>query len=219
MEAYLRDIDEGLLPFVDEFKKFAVNSDVTLKYLRPYEVEEMKIPTVYKRMLIERIINLQTPNTKSKLKETVRDKEFSQKEPKRLKFGDSGREDLRADEQNMEPVAPNANFLADELERLNEERDSISVLLVHKKDELNDLKRKPGVQPAVGIPGNPITKSSCDKCHRKGHRAVMNRGNKPCPYLPCDGFITCGLESKHPEHRQAVAEVFEFSFLKVEIIY
>ena len=73
-------------------------------------------------------------------------------------------------------------FLEQEVARLNEERDPLSVSLVNKKDELNELKRKPNAPSAISIPGNPITKSSRDNCHRKGHLSVMNRGNKSCPF-------------------------------------
>uniref|UniRef100_K1PPU9 Uncharacterized protein n=1 Tax=Magallana gigas TaxID=29159 RepID=K1PPU9_MAGGI len=58
-------------------------------------------------------------------------------------------------------------------------------MLVHKKDELNDLKQKP---TAISILGKPITKSSCDNCHRKGHRSIMNRGNKSCPFMKSEGY-------------------------------
>ena len=88
MEDFLGSIDTGLLAFRHEFEKHAVNSDNTLKFLRPYEVENMNLPEVYKRMLVERIINLQTPDSKSKMKESVR-AEWTCKEPKRLKFATS----------------------------------------------------------------------------------------------------------------------------------
>ena len=58
LESYLRDIDDGLVFYKEEFVKLAVKSDATLKYLRPYEVEGMNIPPVYRRMLVERIINI-----------------------------------------------------------------------------------------------------------------------------------------------------------------
>ena len=63
LESYLRGIYDGLVFYTEEFVKLAVN----LKYLRPYEVEGMNIPPVYRRMLVEHIVNLQTPDTKSKL--------------------------------------------------------------------------------------------------------------------------------------------------------
>lgn len=108
----------------------------------------------------------------------------------------------------LRPRAPDTgNFLDKEVDRLNEERDTLSVLLLHKKDELSEMKRKPLNPPtAIGVPGNAITKSSCDNCHRKGHRSIMNRGNKSCPYEPCEGYQICGIEAKHPDHKHAVIE-------------
>ena len=47
LERYLRDIDDGLVFYKEEFVKFAVKRDATLKYLRPYEVEGMNISLVY----------------------------------------------------------------------------------------------------------------------------------------------------------------------------
>ena len=81
------------------------------------------------------------------------------------------------------------------------------ILLSHRSDDLKDLKRNPADREVLGIPGNPVTKFICDNCHYKGHRATNNRGNKRCPYLPCIGFEMCGLESKHADHKQAIAEV------------
>uniref|UniRef100_A0A8W8JS47 Uncharacterized protein n=1 Tax=Magallana gigas TaxID=29159 RepID=A0A8W8JS47_MAGGI len=133
LERFLRDIDEDLVCYKEEFIKLAVKSDSTLKYLRPHEVESMNIPPVYKRMLIDRKVNLQTP--------------------------------------------------------------------LHKKDELNDIKHKPNLPSAISIPGNPISKSSCDNCHRKGHRSIMNQGNKSCPFMKCEGYHACGQEGKHPGHK------------------
>jgi hypothetical protein len=195
---YLRSIDEGLMTYKDEFLKLAVRNDATLKYVRPYEVEDMNIPRVYRRMLVDRIVNLQTPDTKAKLKEKCME-DFSIRGeksgvatvgPKRLKFEDTS--DSLRPTQNTEQVQQRAestsrsqetgNFLENEVARLDEERDTLSLLLVHKKDELCELKRKPNPPAAIGIPGNGMTKSSCDNCHRKGHRSTLNRGNKSCPY-------------------------------------
>ena len=52
LESYLRDIDDGFIFYKEEFVKLAVKSDATLKYLRPYEVDGMNIPPVYRRMLV-----------------------------------------------------------------------------------------------------------------------------------------------------------------------
>ena len=219
LESYLRDIDDGLVFYKEEFVKLAVKSDATLKYLRPYEVEGMNIPPVYRRMLVERIVNLQTPDTKSKLKQQcIEDFCAPPKTPKRLRFGSPVH--VPTTPANITPerqprskaeAAPRApeNFLEQEVARLNEERDTLSVLLVHKKDELNELKRKPNALSAISIPGNPITKSSCDNCHRKGHRSVMNRGNKSCPFTACEGHYVCGEEGKYPDHKQSVTQACE----------
>ena len=182
-------------------------------------MEEMNKPPVYRQMLVERIVNLQTPDTKSKLKQQcIEDFCAPPKTPKRLRFGSPVH--VPTTPANITPerqprskaeAAPQApeNFLEQEVARLNEERDTLSVLLVHKKDELNELKRKPNALSAISIPGNPITKSSCDNCHRKGHRSVMNRGNKSCPFPACEGYHVCGQEGKHPDHKQSVTQAGE----------
>lgn len=177
----------------------------------------MNIPPVYKRMLIDGIVILQTPGTKEKLKQKCLDELLLPKTPKRLKFGDLDAPISKATpttvaerHERRSPAAAASrapdNFLEQEVDRLNEERDTLSVLLVHKKDELNDLKQKPNLPSAISIPGNPITKSSCDNCHRKGHRSIMNRGNKSCPFMKCEGYHACGQEGKHPDHKQSVTE-------------
>lgn len=101
----------------------------------------MNILSIYKRM--------QTPGTREKLKQKFLDKILHPKTPKRLKFGD-----LYAPISNASPTtvserlspaaaAPRApgNFLKQEVDRLNEERDVLSNMLVLKKRELNDLKQ------------------------------------------------------------------------------
>lgn len=156
----------------------------------------MNIPPVYKRMLIDGIVILQTPGTKEKLKQKCLDELLLPKTPKGLKFGDLGASISNATpmtvverHERRSPAAAASrapdNFLEQEVGRLNEERGTLSVMLVHKKDELNDLKQKP---TAISILGNPITKSSCDNCHRKGHRSIMNRGNKSCPFMKSEGY-------------------------------
>ncbi|KAK3107833.1 hypothetical protein FSP39_023146 [Pinctada imbricata] len=218
MDDYLASIDKGLLPYKQELEKFAVTSDKTLKFLRPFEVEEMNLPSVYKRMLIERIINLQTPDSKTKLRSSVR----SDWTPKRLKFsqsvgGATSTISSPSQEKDAAATAPtdsvssaltkNMDFFTKEKTRLNDEKDSLSLLLLHKKDEMKDLQKKSLPRDPLGIPGNPLTKYTCDNCHYKGHRAIMNKGNKSCPYLSCEGYSECGLDSKHPEHKKILSDV------------
>ena len=159
----------------------------------------MNIPPVYRRMLVERIVNLQTPDMKSKLKQQcIEDFCAQPKTPKRLRFGSPVGRHVPTTSANITPerqprskaeAAPQApeNFLEQEVARLNEERDTLSVLKVHKKDELNKLKHKPNALSAISIPGNQIMKSSCDN----RHRSVMNGGNKSCPFTACEGYHVC----------------------------
>ena len=195
LESYLRDIDDGLVFYNEEFVKLAVKRDATLKYLRPYEVEGMNIPPVYIRMLVERIVNLQTPDMKSTLKlQCIEDFCAQPKTSKPWRFGSPVHVPTTpaniTPERQPRSKAETAfeNFPEQEVARLNEERDTLSVLKVHKKDELNKLKHKLNALSAISIPGNQIMKSSCDN----RHRSVMNGGNKSCPFTACKGYHVCG---------------------------
>ena len=63
-ESFIEELDPGLLTYKDELFMRSVTSLATLKLLRPREVCDMKIPQVYKRLLIDKIISLQSPDTK-----------------------------------------------------------------------------------------------------------------------------------------------------------
>lgn len=100
IEEFLAGLDYGLLAYKDEFLKSAVTSEATLRFLRPNEVRAMNIPKVYQRLLIAKIIDLQTPESKGKLKRDatspchVDDDQRSAGlyPPKRLNFQDARRE-------------------------------------------------------------------------------------------------------------------------------
>ena len=68
LEMYLKSLDPGLCRFKEEFIKFSVSSKATMKFLRPREVRTINIPDVYKRMIISEIIHLQSPSSRTKLK-------------------------------------------------------------------------------------------------------------------------------------------------------
>ena len=65
---FFKSIDAGLVRYLDELLKVNVTSENTLRYLRPREVRQLDIPEVYKRMLINEICNLQTPDSKKRMK-------------------------------------------------------------------------------------------------------------------------------------------------------
>ena len=68
LEMNLKSYDPGLCRFKEEFIKFSVSSKATMKFLQPREVRTMNIPEVYKRMIISEIIHLQSPSSRTKLK-------------------------------------------------------------------------------------------------------------------------------------------------------
>jgi len=214
LDTFLREINPGLTKYKQEFIKYDVCSLKKLKYLRPREVDLMNIPEVYKRMLIDNIINLHTPNTKSKMK--VESDCAGHHQPKKLKFdnshdGNSPKEkvsDSVSESEARSRPTQNDSFLTSELSRLTDEKETLVILLSHKDDELKDLKRHPVERDPMAIPGHPITKFICDSCHHRGHRSTMNRGNKNCPFVPCEGYNMCGFEAKHAEHKHALVEVF-----------
>jgi hypothetical protein len=231
-ENFVEGLDPGLLTYKEELFMRSVTSFTTLKYLRPREVCDMKIPEVYKRLLIDKIISLQSPDTKKVMKRerspflpgsgnSERDTTStvvtdSRKRPKQLKFDtqcDSSCEvlqpqlNLKTTEKNPSTCAKSIGFIENELQRLSEERETLNLLLTHKKDELAALTLTPDIPAPLAIPGNRVAKVICDHCHHKGHKAHGNKGNQSCPYLPCPGYSACGILSKHKERKQEMAEV------------
>jgi hypothetical protein len=100
-ESFVEELDPGLLTYKEELFMRSVTSFATLKFLRPREVCEMKVPEVYKRLLIDKIISLQSPDTKRMMKrerspfmhQNTTSKivtESSIKRPKQLEFGSHG---------------------------------------------------------------------------------------------------------------------------------
>ena len=95
-------------------------------------MEEMNKPPVYRQMLVERIVNLQTPDTKSKLKQQCIEDFCAQlKTPKRLMFGSPVHvpttpanitpERQPRSKAEAAPRAPENFFFEQEVARLNEE--------------------------------------------------------------------------------------------------
>jgi hypothetical protein len=214
MEDFLRSIDPGLVQYQKELMAHAVTNENTLRFLRPNEVNDMPIPNVYKRMLIEKIVSLQTPDTKRKLKVESFELEKSAEKlaPKRLRYNNEGTEDERISSPTGRPKTgplpgKPSTTMQQEIDRLKEERDCLQCVIAQKKDELGNLKASPVSPKALPIPGLPAINVVCDNCHHRGHRVCGNRGGQKCPYVQCSGYHYCGLESKHKEHRQEVAEV------------
>jgi hypothetical protein len=203
----------------------------------------MNIPEVYKRLLIDKIIGLQTPDTKKMMKtaysspfDVSRDKpleersrDVDQKHPKKLKFDtpptstaysrptaseNVPSETARARGESC--VSKNSGCLDFELKRLSDEKETLTVLLMHKKDELDCMKLTPVPPKPLAIPGGTIIKTVCDNCHHKGHRSHGNKGNQSCPFESCAGYQFCGLLSKHREYRQEITEVqYELIFVLI----
>ncbi|XP_033734636.1 uncharacterized protein LOC117323489 [Pecten maximus] len=217
---FIESIDPGLLPYKEEIYRHAVSSEETLRFLRPREVREMAIPEVYKRMLIDRIVKLQTPESKIKMKSEAGSPDGAPtmaKQPKRLDFethevdknqkkvGDSD----RFDSSTRRPDTPNVNdknYLDNELDKLRDERDSLHILLVHRKNSLKDLHVVPDSLHPVAIPGGVLTKTVCDKCHHRGHKATGNRGGRACPFDKCLGYNYCGILAKHKDYKAMIQE-------------
>ena len=65
---FFRSIDPGLVRYVDELLKLSVSSESTLRFTGPREIRALNMPDVFKRLLINEICNLQTPDTKSKMR-------------------------------------------------------------------------------------------------------------------------------------------------------
>jgi hypothetical protein len=234
MDAFITEfLDIGMLSYRRELEELSVTSEATLRYLRPREVHAMKIPDVFKRMLIDKILTLQTPESREKMKRklsspsdtidrsvTVRPKlsvkklEFSDKHMDAAHPGEFDVEsetesagDVRETESDTDRQNVGKPSLEVELARIVEEVDTVTLVMKQKQEELRLLRATPVEQLPLALPGVGILKTVCDNCHHKGHRSAGNKGNRDCPFAKCIGFHYCGLLTKHKEHRSEVAEV------------
>lgn len=55
--------------------------------------------------------------------------------------------------------------------RLQEENDTLVVLIAQKQTELRDFKAKPTQLPPLVTHGNDVTQSTYDRCHNKGQQS------------------------------------------------
>ncbi|KAK3099819.1 hypothetical protein FSP39_010259 [Pinctada imbricata] len=175
---FIEDIDPGLLTYKNELYMRSVTSFATLKFLRPRELLRTSLPS--------------KPSTSSK----------------RLRYNNSPAKRPLDQPVTASPKVKDASdgYLEHEITKLQEQRDTLRVLIINKKDEL-DLKKVPPVAPKpLAIPGNLVSKLFCDNCHHKGHKSHCNKGNKSCPFPSCGGYNFCGLLSKHKEYRQELIE-------------
>ncbi|XP_033759329.1 uncharacterized protein LOC117341585 [Pecten maximus] len=186
----------------------------------------MKIPDVFKRLLTDKVIGLQSPETRAAMKKdtspfTSMVRTSDNKNRKRLFTPANLIDDLNkcddepipkkvgtGDHAIINVPEKNLGFVEKEIEDLTATQKALSLELTQKREDLN-LKRMPPVPPKpISIPGCIPLKVVCDNCHHPGHRANGNRGNKACPYLKCGGFHYCGLLNKHKEFKAELTEVF-----------
>lgn len=59
--AFLSSLDEGLLIYEEELKKRGFTSSTTLKYLREHDLEAMGVAEGHKRLLINAVSKIQSP--------------------------------------------------------------------------------------------------------------------------------------------------------------
>jgi hypothetical protein len=218
-----RNFGDGMLPYKQELDKLAVTSESTLKYLRPREVYSLDIPEVYKRMLVDKIVTLQTPDRQAKMKRQLESPVGEESNPLISPAKDtstSASRNVRPKLSSTKIEFPNETAdrsapescvsLETQLASINDDKASLILVLQQKRDELKLLNSPTEEQLPLAIPGVALLKSVCDNCHHKGHRTSGNKGNRNCPYSKCPGYHYCGLQNKHKEHRSEVLEVSSF---------
>ena len=214
MDDFIESLDPGLLTYKNELYIRSVTSENTLRYLRPREVEEMNIPDIYKRLLIDKICNLQTPETKKMMKRARSPVSNSLPQPqpviedskrKRLFEDIDDHVNVNADEDNHQ-----TGYLDNEIEKIESDQRSRGLEIMGKKEQLELKKLLPVNLKQLVIPGCGPMKTICDNCHHPGHKAAGNKGNRACPFPGCEGFHYCGLIGKHKEHKAEIVEVSYF---------
>ena len=91
------------------------------------------------------------------------------------------------------------NQLTQKLQSLSDSKLAIETHQTHIRELEIDVVEP----PRVGSYGSMI----CGNGHIRGHWAEGNRGNGSCKSSPCNSYISCGQNKKHPEHFEEIRKM------------
>lgn len=206
-ETFLRSLDEDLIVYEEELKKRGFTSSATLKYLREHDLEEMGMAEGHKRLLMNAVSKLQSP-------QQTKENNSTSAKKRRINFGitepqvfepnttsnvDSGDErNLSSSDEEEQPQYPSTSDVETPVQRfLRHKRDEITKLqkqLAEKNADLNLFNS--GIHEAVGQ-NNEQSYTACGQCHlRIGHT------RRNCTLSPCKSVYSCGLIDKHPDQKR-----------------
>ena len=120
VETWLKSLDESLLRYVKEFKRLDFKNIKTLKFFTADDFDEFEVPpsSVHRRMIMNAVAKLQTPNSKLGLCTGEKGHKLNVLEPKRLSYVASENFDMFCgdDQENEFMYKDPAELMLDELE-------------------------------------------------------------------------------------------------------
>ena len=137
-----------------------------------YATDPIGLREVHKRLVYDKSMELQTPDTKSKMKLQFDRTTHTGTQPKKLKFNNDvtkNSDESIAEESTHVLTTPvrggmretggtpaTASFFITESERITDDKETLSIMLMHKHDELKRLTTKPAGTEVLGIPFQEI---------------------------------------------------------------
>lgn len=227
--AFLSELDEDLLIYEHELKKRGFTSSASLKYLRENDLEEIGMAEGHKRLLMNAVSKLQSPQISQQL--LMKESKSTSAKKRRLPFeqiatagssanfvnfvneelllGDDGRGPQPVSQGNIFDIRHLSSKQVPTHASTSGIETPVQRLLRHKRDEIGKLReelQEKNVNIKEFLSGiheaqeENMTGQSSPACGQCHLRIGHTRRN--CSLSPCKSVYSCGLIDKHPDQKQ-----------------
>lgn len=216
---FLLFLDEDLLVYEEELKKRGFTSSATLKYIRENDLEEMNMAEGHKRLLMNAVSKLQSPQAQQITTKECDNMMSKSKKKRRISYATSNIDKpsspsfepfIDSDEEERQLSISNEQTRAKYTSTTGIET-PVQRFLRHKRDTIGELQsnleqkraRLSGMRNNIYVVQeqntNKQSNSSCGNCHlRLGHT------RRNCTFSPCRSVYSCGLLEKHPDEKKSM---------------
>ena len=220
VEKFLSELDPELEKYAPYLRKMGFTSNTMLRFLKLKDLQgiECIVPTAHRRMLLNAVAKLQSPESKLAI-ESPRSDDMPKKKQKTDGNVCDSPENATGDSSisRSGTLEPKKLFSEGQLPEQHG-TDSVYDILVRQKLELEEKLAKCKVELAefttppaqlmpLAIHGNRIMSVMCTRCHHRGHRKDGNKNGVSYEFEVCPGYHYCGHEKFHPEFKTERREV------------
>ena len=217
---FLLSLDEDLLVYEEELKKRGFTSSATLKYIRENNLEEMNMAEGHKRLLMNAVSKLQSPQAQQITTKECDNMMSKSKKKRRISYATSNINKPSSPSSEQPFIDSDEEerqlSISNEQTRANTSTNGIETpvqrFLRHKRDTIGELQsnleqkraRLSGMRNSIYLVQeqntNKQSNSSCGNCHlRLGHT------RRNCTFSPCRSVYSCGLLEKHPDEKKSMS--------------